>query len=189
MSLRKGFLIMTFAALPLLVGCNDSVKRNNKSPLRAVAAVDVNRYLGTWYVAAKMPAFFEKDCRNSRAIYQAIRGSNEVAVTNACESLSEPGKFEVAKGKGTPVDATNAKLKITLDRFPGNLFPGDYWVVGLDQRSYNWAIVSEPKGRYLWILSRTPKMNKNVLTQLVSWVENDGWDVRQLIFDNGNSIR
>lgn len=189
MSLRIGILILTFISVPFLVGCNDSVKRNNQSPLRAVASVDADRYLGTWYVAAKMPAFFEKDCRNSRAVYQAIRGSNEVAVTNACESVKEPGKFEVAKGKGTPLDSTYSKLKITLDRFPGNLFPGDYWVVGLDQRGYKWAIVSEPKGRYLWILSRTPKMNQNVLTQLVDWVEADGWDISQLIFDNGNTIR
>ncbi len=177
------------AFLFITIGCNDTVKRDKKSPLQSVRSVDVARYQGTWFVAAKMPAFFEKECRNSRAIYKLVPGSNEVAVTNACESTKEPGKFEVARGKGTPVDSTFARLKITLDRFPGNLFPGDYWVVALDQKNYNWAIVSEPKGRYLWILTRTPKMNQALLGKLVAWVGADGWDVSQLIFDNGNRIR
>jgi apolipoprotein D and lipocalin family protein len=177
-----GFVVVT-------TGCNDSVKRDNKSPLQSVRSVDVARYQGTWFVAAKMPAFFEKECRNSRAIYKGVPGSNEVAVTNACESLKEPGKFEVARGTATPVDSTFARLKVTLDRFPGNLFPGDYWVVALDHKNYSWAIVSEPKGRYLWILNRTPKMNKALLGQLVAWVEADGWDVSQLLFDNGNSLQ
>lgn len=171
----------------LMFGCNDSVKRSNKAAMAAVDSVDVQSYLGDWWVAAKMPAFFEKDCQNSRASYELADNGRDIKVLNVCESIEEPGKLDSVPGKGTPLDETNAKLKITLDRFPGNLFPGDYWVVNLDPE-YQWAIVSEPKGRYLWILTRERVMNPSTLRQLVQWVEDDGWDMSQLKFDNGNEL-
>jgi hypothetical protein len=49
---------------------------------------------------------------------------------------------------------TNAKLKVTFF-WP---FYGDYWIIGLDPE-YRRAVVGEPSRKYLWILSRTPKLS------------------------------
>ncbi|NBX20435.1 MAG: hypothetical protein EBR58_03175, partial [Betaproteobacteria bacterium] len=40
--------------------------------LQTIAALDVPRYMGTWYEIAKYPNSFQKKCaRNTRAEYQA----------------------------------------------------------------------------------------------------------------------
>ena len=60
------------------------------------------------------------------------------------------GKISDANGKAKIVDtATKAKLKVS---FFGPFY-GDYWVLDRAE-DYSWAIVGEPSGRYLWILTR-----------------------------------
>lgn len=177
-----GKLIGIGLITPFLFGC-DSVKRNNNTPMTTVASVDIAQLQGTWHVAARMPAFFEKDCINSSATYGTTSDPNVISIINECDSISEPGKRDRVEGAGTIQDSTNAKLKIRLDRFPGNLFAGDFWVIRKAD-NYNWIIVSEPQGRYLWIMSKDKKMDEVVLTEQIEWIEKDGWDITHLIDDN-----
>jgi len=54
-------------------------------------------------------------------------------------------------------------------------FFGDYWV--LDHADdYGWSIVGEPSGRYLWLLSRTPKPSMAVVAEIQSRVRQLGYD-------------
>jgi apolipoprotein D and lipocalin family protein len=56
---------------------------------------------------------------------------------------------------------------------------GDYWVIELDPE-YRYAVVSEPKREFLWILSRTPKMDDAIYAGIVERLKNDGFDVSRL---------
>jgi apolipoprotein D and lipocalin family protein len=47
---------------------------------------------------------------------------------------------------------------------------------------YSWAVVSEPGGRYLWILSRTPQMDEAVLEARLSRLREIGYDTSALLF-------
>jgi apolipoprotein D and lipocalin family protein len=70
---------------------------------------------------------------------------------------------------------TNAKLKVS---FFGP-FWGDYWVIGLAE-DYSLALVGEPGGRYLWILSRTPQISDDVRDEVVSELQAMGYDTDAL---------
>jgi apolipoprotein D and lipocalin family protein len=83
----------------------------------------------------------------------------------------------VAKGKVKVVDkTTNAKLKVTFF-WP---FYGDYWIISLGE-AYDYAVVGTPNRKYLWILSRTPKMNDTLFSQLTEFSKSKGFDVSKLI--------
>ena len=56
---------------------------------------------------------------------------------------------------------------------------GDYWVVDLDE-GYELVAVSEPKREYLWILSRTPEVDKARYEALLVRLAAMGLDVRKL---------
>jgi len=43
---------------------------------------------------------------------------------------------------------------------------GDYWVIDLAP-DYSYAVVGEPKRRYLWILSRTPRMPEPLYAEIL----------------------
>ena len=58
-------------------------------------------------------------------------------------------------------------------------FYGDYWV--LDHADdYSWAIVGEPSGRYLWLLSRAAKPGQARLDQLIARARALGYDTSML---------
>jgi apolipoprotein D and lipocalin family protein len=83
---------------------------------------------------------------------------------------------DTARGKAWVVDkSTNAKLKVSFF-WP---FRGDYWIIELG-KDYEYAVVSSPNRKYLWILSRTPKMDEALYARIVEGLRERGFDVSLL---------
>ena len=57
----------------------------------------------------------------------------------------------------------------------GPIYTGDYWVLDHGD-DYDWSIVGEPSGRYLWLLARDPKPDPALLQTLLARVEALGYD-------------
>jgi len=143
-----------------------------QAPLQVVPQVDLARYLGTWYEIASFPQYFQKGCTGSRAEYR-LRDDGDIEVLNSC---LRDGKTDTAKGKAWVVDkTTNAKLKVSF-LWP---FRGDYWIIDLG-RDYEYAVVSAPSRKYLWILSRTPKMEETTYREIVGRLQDRGFDLAKL---------
>ena len=70
---------------------------------------------------------------------------------------------------------SNAKLKVRF-HWP---FTGDYWVLLLNS-FYEYAVVGEPSRKYLWILSRTPKLDKSTYRGILQRIEELGYDTSRL---------
>ncbi len=150
-------------------------------PPSTVSHVDVNRYLGKWYEIGKMPNFFQRKCLTSEADYTLI-SSTEIGILNTCQTKA--GKTETAKGKGKIVDLnTNAKLTVQFNNWFSKVFPwltrGDYWIMDLDP-DYQWVIVGHPKRKYLWILSRDPKMENATYDDLLKRAQKQGYDISKI---------
>ena len=121
-----------------------------------IADVDFTKYTGLWHEVAHSPNFFQKDCLRSTAEYQIIDASS-VSVLNIC--YKENGKTSSISGVARVKDpAVPAKLKVKFNFFAR----GDYWIIDLDDQ-YQWALVSSPKKKNLFILSRTFPMDQVVL--------------------------
>ena len=139
--------------------------------LAVVDSVDLDRYLGTWYEIASYPAWFQRNCTAVTAQY-SVRDDGLIRVVNSCNKGSLDGKLKQANGRAKVVDKnTNAKLKVS---FFGP-FWGDYWIIDLDP-GYQWAVVGEPKRKYLWILSRTRSMDDQLYEQIRAGLTDKGYD-------------
>ena len=137
--------------------------------------VDLNRYLGKWYEIASYPTWFQRGCTASTAEY-ALLPDGKIEVINRCRSDRTDGPVKESKGKAEVVDPnTNAKLKVWFF-WP---FKGNYWIIDLDD-TYQWAVVGEPKRKYLWILSRTPTMEESLYQEIVSRLPAKGYDPAKL---------
>jgi apolipoprotein D and lipocalin family protein len=179
----KGFIMnrkVLFPALALaalaLSGCATVFSKHpvgNSAVPQPAKSVELNRYLGKWYELARYEQGFQKDCEGVTADY-ALREDGMISVLNRCRKLD--GKISDATGRAKIVDAaTNAKLKVS---FFGPFF-GDYWV--LDRADdYSWAIVGEPSGRYLWILSRDANPGQARLDKLIGRAKALGYDTSML---------
>lgn len=142
------------------------------APPEVVPRVDLARYAGTWYEIASFPQRFQKGCSDTRAVY-TIRDDGKIEVLNSC---FRNGKVDTAKGKAWVVDsATNAKLKVSFFR----PFRGDYWIIELG-KDYEYAVVSAPSRKYLWILSREPRMDDAGYSRIGERLRERGFDVARL---------
>lgn len=56
-------------------------------------------------------------------------------------------------------------------------------MIGLDH-DYRWAVVGEPRRRYLWILGREARMDYHLLEDLKSTARRMGYDLAPLIVPN-----
>ena len=139
-----------------------------------VAMVDLERYKGRWYEIASFPASFQKGCTCTTAEY--VLEKDSVRVINKCRRGGPGGEWDEAVGKARPVEGSNnARLKVSFF-WP---FKGDYWVIALDP-DYQWAMVGHPKKEYLWILNRTPVMDKAILQDLIARARSMGYPMERL---------
>jgi apolipoprotein D and lipocalin family protein len=146
-------------------------------PPPVVASVDIERYLGTWFEIARAEHSFEENCHGVSAYYER-RDDGMIRVINRCWQGGLDGELDVAEGRARIADPeTNAKLEVS---FFGPFF-GDYWIVELAE-DYSWAVISEPQGRYLWILAREPQMAPEVLDARLANLQALGFDTEGLIY-------
>ena len=143
--------------------------------LEVVSHVDLNRYVGRWYEIARLPNRFEKKCADSVTATYSLRSDGKVRVVNRCRKSS--GDYTTATGSAKVIDkTTNAKLKVTFF-WP---FYGDYWILDLGE-DYEYAVVGAPNRKYLWILSRHPRMDERLYQQLLVKMAARGFKTEQLV--------
>lgn len=166
-STRLFFATLIFLATPLLHA------QPTSSSVQSVPQVDLARYIGRWYETANFPMFFQRNCIGDTTAEYALRPDGDIAVTNRCRT--ENG-FDEAHGKAWAVEGSqNSRLKVSFF-WP---FRSDYWVIGLDP-DYRWAVVGNPNRKYLWILSRTPQLPKEMLDAALQAATAQGYDLTQL---------
>jgi len=167
-----GAIVLTLGAVAACAGAGPA---GNPRPPQPAKRVELSKYLGLWYEAARYDFRFEKGCDGVTAEY-SLRPDGLVEVRNTCRKGGPEGIEKISLGKAKVVDkATGAKLKVS---FFGPFFLGDYWV--LDHADdYSWAIVGEGSGRYLWLLTRdkpTPGLTQNLTARAKAM----GYDVSRL---------
>ena len=175
--IAKPLLLAALAGAALLLsGCAALGPKHpvgNAAVPQPAKAVELPRYLGRWYEIARYDQSFQKGCEAVSADY-ALREDGKISVRNSCRKAD--GKVSVANGKAKIVDAaSNAKLKVS---FFGPFY-GDYWVLDRAE-DYSWAIVGEPSGRYLWILSRDATPGKAKLAELIATAGALGYDTSMI---------
>ena len=143
--------------------------------VQTVPKVDLKKYTGKWYEIASYPQRFQKGCNCTTAEY-TLSEKGYVIVENRCNKGSITGKQSYIKGKAfVEENSGNAKLKVQFF-WP---FKGKYWIIDLAD-DYSYAVVSHPSRKYLWILSRTPKMEDAVYQQILSRLKDMGFDLSKL---------
>ncbi len=144
--------------------------------LRVVPSVDLDRYLGTWYEIARYPNGFQKKCERSWVEY-SLRDDGKIQVINKC--IKFDSKISQIKGKAWVYDKeSNAKLKVQFF-WP---FSANYWIIDLG-KNYEYAVVSEPKRKFLWILSRNKFVPEEQYQQILQRLTEKGFDISKLFVD------
>ncbi|MBK9448914.1 MAG: lipocalin family protein [Bacteroidetes bacterium] len=164
----KSFLFIT----TLLLASTMSLSAQK---LETVPLVDLQKYAGKWYEIASYPLSFQRGCHCTTAEY-TVTDKGYVIVENRCNRDSVNGKASYIKGKAfVTKNSGNAKLKVQFF-WP---FTGKYWIIELPE-DYSYAVVSHPNRKYLWILSRTSKMDPVIYDGILARLKQKQFDLTRL---------
>lgn len=152
-----------------LVACTKSFDNST------VSEFDLSRYLGEWYEVARYNHSFERGMDNTMAEY-ILQDDGKVFVLN---TGWRNGKFQVAEGKAKYCDPEGkpGALKVSFFLF----FYSEYNVMMVDE-NYQISLVGSKAENYLWILSRTPEADPDLLQAVLEEAERRGYDTSKLIW-------
>jgi apolipoprotein D and lipocalin family protein len=183
--MKTNLLAVLFCLGSLTAGARDTAPGNDAQPthstLSTISALDVPRYMGTWFEIAKFPNWFQRKCTGGTKAEYSLKNDGMVQVINRCRL--ESGEMIEAIGTARQIGpATSAKLEVRFAPEWLSFLPfvwGDYWVIDLDE-NYRLVAVSEPEKEYLWILARTPNVDPNDYKSLLARLVQMGFDLRKL---------
>ena len=167
--IKKLYLLLCLA----LLACT-----GDDANYKAIRGFEVNKYLGTWYEIARLDHSFERGMDKVYAEY-SVREDGGLKVVNHGFDTKKQAWHE-AIGKAYFVETPDVgRLKVS---FFGPFY-GAYTIIELDKPAYRYALVTGGKD-YLWILSRTPKMDNETKQKLIAQAKSLGFETDKLIYPN-----
>jgi apolipoprotein D and lipocalin family protein len=145
--------------------------------VRPVENFRLEQYLGRWYEIVRLDHSFERGLSRVTADY-SLREDGGVRVVNRGFDAANR-IWKEAEGKAFFVREPDiGYLKVS---FFGPFY-GAYVIVDLDHEHYRYALVCGPDRSYLWILARTPELDRKVQEHLVAKAADLGFATEKLIF-------
>lgn len=167
--MRIRSLILVFIVVLFTVGCSSPL------PMRTVDKVDLDRFMGDWYVIASIPTVFEKNIYNAIERYERL-GPKKIQTTFTYYKQGGDGEKHEMKPVGfVENDGSNAIWGMQFI-WP---FKADYRVVYLDDQ-YRVTVIGREKRDYVWIMAREPGINAEEYRRIVAHVESLGYDISRL---------
>jgi apolipoprotein D and lipocalin family protein len=145
-----------------------------------VDKVEIEKFMGDWFVIAGRVTFLEKGGFNPLEQYKYVNGKIEIKFSFNKDSLTGP--IKKIPQTATIIDTeTNAYWKVS----PFWPLKFDYLVIGLAD-NYEWTAIGVPSQKYLWIMFRTPHPSQEQVSEVINSIDLKGYDTKNLEYFKHN---
>lgn len=141
-------------------------------PLPTVANVDLERFMGDWFVIAHIPASSEKAAFNAVESYR-LEPDGTIATTFTFRDGGFDADIEVMQPNGVVRDTTTNATWGMQFFWPLRF---EYLITYLDPE-YQTVIVGRSRRDYAWVMARRPEVGQEELARLVQELGKQGYDV------------
>lgn len=160
---------LLIAATALLAACASAPK--GASPLPRAEAVDIDRFMGDWYVIAHAPTPPERDAFNAVERY-ALCDDGRVATVFRFRERGFDGQREILRPTGFP-DAESGFAEWGMQfLWP---FRAEYIVAWLDN-DYQSTIIARSARDYVWLMHREPAMPPQAVEAALQRIADMGYE-------------
>lgn len=160
---------MFFIALSI-TGC-----ATTNPKLKTVDHIDLNRYMGPWYVIACIPTFIETKAYNAIEEYRLLPdGSIDTIFTFNNGGFNGPKKR--FNPHGFVVDKINNSTWGMQFIWP---FKAEFLITYLTP-DYGQTIIARNKRDYFWIQARTPQISDSDYQHLLGILASQGYDITKV---------
>ena len=143
--------------------------------MKTVDHVDIERFMGPWYVIANIPTFLEKEAHNAVETY-TLNDDGTISTHFTFRKGGFDGKVKEYHPKGFIQDKQSNALWGMRFVWP---IKADYRIVYLDD-DYSKTIIGRQSRDFVWIMARTPTISDLDYEELVSIVDSLGYDMSKL---------
>lgn len=155
----------------LASGCAGSARPD----LETEDYVDLERFMGNWYVIASIPTFIERDIYNAVERYE-LADDGRIETTFTFRRGGFDGKEKTLRPTGFVEDPVSNAIWGMQFLWP---FRADYRIVHVDD-DYRVTVIGRNKRDYAWIMAREPQIPPAQYQQLVALLATRGYDTSRL---------
>lgn len=168
-------LLIAVAVVGLGLTAFSFAKSGKPAPLASQAKIDLERYMGRWWVIANIPYFAESGKVATADVYALKadgRIDNVFAYRKAFDQPEQQMRAEARIYPGTD----NNHWQV---RFWGGLIRAELLILEISP-DYQWALIGNPDRSLAWVFSRDQNMDDAQLTQLSERLRRYGYDPAML---------
>ena len=148
---------------------------SSPSPIRTANAVDLERFMGDWYVIANIPTFLEKDAYNAMESYRLAQDGT-VATTFSFRKGSFDGELKTYHPTGYVLDKESNAVWGMQFIWP---IKADYRILYVDS-AYSRTIIGRIDRDYVWLMARTPQLPDADYRHFIEFIAAEGYDVSKV---------
>ena len=153
-------------------GCRSG---NVKPSITTAAPVDVDRFMGDWYVIAHIPSFPERDAYKAMESYARLP-DGRIQTTFRYRKGALDGPEKTMHPVGTVEPDTGGAVWGMQFVWP---IQAEYVIVWVDA-DYQQTIVGRSKRDYVWLMARTPKIADADYQARLRQIEALGYDISKI---------
>ena len=144
-------------------------------PVALAPRVDLERFMGDWYVIANIPTFLERGAYNAKDHYR-LDADGTIATTYSYNADAPDGPLKTYESRGYVLDGGSKAVWGQQYVWP---IKADYRIAYLSD-DYAQTVIAREKRDYVWIMARTPAIPDADLQRLIAFVATQGYDVSRI---------
>lgn len=146
-----------------------------EQPIPTVTHVDLDRFMGRWYVQASIPTFLERGAHNAVETYRRdTDGTIDTAFAFRRDSFD--GELVEYRPRGFVSAASPAVWGMQF------VWPikAEYRIVYLDP-DYSQTVIGRTKRDYVWLMGRTPDLSQADYERFLALIRDLGYDATKVV--------
>ncbi len=167
----KKIIVIFIILIVVITAC----KKENMEPLKTVDYVNLEKFMGDWYVIAIIPNFIEKNAVNGIESYRTLN-KDGVKIDYRFRIKSPDGKLKHLQPKAWIYNReTNSEWRVQF-LWP---FKAAYLIIDLAD-DYSYTVVGEPSRKFVWIMAREPKIDDQTYNSILDRLSKQGYDTSKI---------
>jgi apolipoprotein D and lipocalin family protein len=162
-------LLIACGLLGSLLGCS------SPPPIQTASQVNLERFMGDWYVIANIPTFIETEAFNAVESYR-LNDDGTITTTFTFRQGGFEGEQKIYRPTGFVVDQESNAVWDMQFLWP---FKADYRIVFVNP-DYSQTIIGRLKRDYVWIMARTPRLPEEDYQHLLKIIAEQGYDLSKI---------
>ena len=146
----------------------------NYAPIKTESEIDLNRFMGDWYVIANIPTFIEEGAHNAVESYK-LDEDGTVETTFTFRQDGFDGEVKTYNPTGFVSKQSNAVWGMQFV-WP---FEAEYRIIYLS-KDYTQTVIGRTARDYVWIMARSPQITEEGYQRLLDYIKEQWYDISKV---------